>query len=272
MQYWDYHVHLENGPYTIEWLKKFIEQGQRNNVGEIGFSEHGYRFKQAYHLIHSDGYRGKWVREYSGQDIDEYIELIEEAKNEGFPVKLGIELDYIPEKEEEIREFVKQYPFDYVIGSVHWLGDWGIDLDQKDWENKDVYDAYKRYFDILKQAAKSRIFSFLGHPDVIKVFGYRPGVDITELYENAAKVIAENGQCVEVSTAGLRKPVGEMYPSQAFLEILKKYDVPVILDSDAHYPEHVGYMFDKGIDYIKKCGYTSLCRFKKMSRHTEVLE
>ncbi|WP_026486504.1 histidinol-phosphatase [Caldanaerobius polysaccharolyticus] len=269
MHYWDYHVHLENGPYTIEWLSEFVRHGQSRNVAEIGFSEHGYRFKQAYHLICTDGYRGSWVEKHGGEDIEEYIGLIEKAKHRGFSVKLGIELDYIPEKEEEIRQFVKQYPFDYVIGSIHWLGDWGIDLDPRDWEDKDVYDAYKRYFEILKQAAKSRIFSFLGHPDVIKVFGYKPWEDITELYEDAAKVIAENGQCVEVSTAGLRKPVGEMYPSQVFLEILSKYGVPVILNSDAHYPEHVGYMFDKGIDYIKKCGYTSLCKFEKLSRRIE---
>ena len=268
MKFYDFHVHLEQGPYTIEWIRRFYEVGEKRGVVEVGFSEHGHRFKESVGLLASDGFRGKWTREEAIESIEDYIEVVEKAKKLGLPVKLGIELDFVPEYEEEIRRFAKSYPFDYVLGAVHWLGDFGFDhpalIDE--WKERNVDEIYKEYFDTLLIAVKSGIFDAIAHPDVIKVFGYRPSQDMSRWYEQLAKSLRQMDICLEVSTAGIRKPVGELYPSQELMKYFKKYQVPVIISSDAHVPEDVGRDFDKALEFIKSFGYDKICYFDKRIR------
>ncbi len=268
MHFKDYHVHLEKGPYTIEWLKRFFDEGKKNSIEEIGFSEHGHRFLQAKDLHKSEGFRGQWTSTEAVCDIDDYIQLVKEAKDMGYPVKLGIEMDYFPEFESEIRGFIENYPFDYVLGSVHWLGDFGFDHPDliKKWDTLDVDEIYEQYFEVLSKAINSGIFDCMSHPDVIKVFGHKATKDISHIYDKIAKEIKMQGLCVEVSTAGLRKPVQEIYPSPSFMSILKKHDIPIMLNSDAHIPEDVGRDFDKALDFIKAYGYNKLCYFTKRKR------
>lgn len=264
MKFRDYHVHLENGPYTIEWLKKFFDEGSKKGVVEIGFSEHGHRFKEAVELTKSDGFRGTWTKGEATQSIEDYIKLIEQAKSLGFAVKLGIEMDYIPEYEDEIRKFINYYPFAYVIGSVHWLGDFGFDHPDliSEWDAKDVDQIYDEYFEILMYAIKSGIFDVMAHLDVIKVFGHRAKQDLTAVYDKLAEAIKEQGLCAEVSTAGFRKPVGEIYPAPLFMKYLAKYNIPIMINSDAHFPEDVGKDFDKALEFVKEYGYDQLYYFK----------
>jgi len=263
----DYHVHLETGPYTIDWIKEYIKIAKERNVTDLGFSEHGYRFKQSKAILFNP-----WVEERQTEDIEEYIAVVEEAKKEGLPVKLGIELDYIPGKEKEIEQFLKPYPWDYVIGSVHWIDAWGFDLSEmkKQWENKNIIDVYKAYFDRIEQLLESKQFDILGHLDVIKVFGHRPNqVDegkLFALYDNIVEKIRKSGITVEMSTAGLRKPIKELYPAPALMERLKKYDIPMMINSDAHRPEHVGADYDIGIDYLKSYGIDTISTFKQRKR------
>lgn len=270
MEFRDFHVHLENGPFSLEWMQKFIEVGKKRNVIEIGFSEHGHRFKESVGLLASDGFRGEWTQKDATESIDEYIKSVERAKKSGLPVKLGIELDYVPEYEDEIRKFASSYPFDYVIGSVHWLGDFGFDhpLLENIWKNSDVNKLCHDYFSVLTMAVKSGIFDFIAHPDVIKVFGYRASEDMAPVYEEFAKTAKTADICMEVSTAGLRKPVGEIYPSPEIMSFFKKYDIPIIINSDAHLPEDVGRDFDKALEFVKSFGYNKLCYFDKRIRKT----
>ncbi|MDN5332527.1 MAG: histidinol-phosphatase family [Tepidanaerobacteraceae bacterium] len=264
----DYHVHLEQGPYTIEWVKRFLEEGKKRSLKEIGFSEHCYRFYQAKHLWWSRGPRGKWHEERATENIEEYISLVEDAKKQGFPVKLGIEVDYIPEWEDEIRHFVSFYPFDYVIGAVHWLGDFGFDNPDfmDEWERRDIYETYIEYFEVLTNAVSSSIFDIIAHIDVIKVFGHKTEEDLSPMYQKVARTMQKAGVCAEVSTAGLRKPVGEIYPSPDIVIQLKNYEIPVIINSDAHRPEDVGRDFDKALEYVKSFGFKNLCCFEKRKR------
>lgn len=268
MKFYDFHVHLEEGPYTIEWIRRFIEIGEQRGIIEIGFSEHGHRFKESVGLLASDGFRGKWTKEVATESIADYIKVVEEAKNLGLPVKLGIELDYIPEYEEEIRKFAKSHSFDYVLGSVHWLKDFGFDHPVliHEWDQKNVDEVYDEYFDTLLLAVKSGIFDAIAHPDVIKVFGHKARKDMSERYDQLAKAIKQMDICVEVSTAGLRKPVGELYPSPQLLKLFKKYEVPIMINSDAHVPEDVGRDFDKALNYIETFGYDEICYFDKRVR------
>jgi histidinol-phosphatase (PHP family) len=268
MKFRDYHVHLEQGPYTMEWIKRFVEEGVKKGVAEIGFSEHGHRFVQAKDLWKSEGFRGQWTLKEATEDIDEYVKIVEKAKGLGLPVKLGIEMDYIPEYEDEIRDFINKYSFDYVLGAVHWIGDFGFDHPAliNEWNLRDMDDTYREYFDILLKAIKSGIFDCIAHPDVIKVFGHRARGDLSQMYEEAAKAMKEMDLCAEVSTAGFRKPVGELYPAPLMLECFRKYDVPIMINSDAHRPEDVGRDFDKALDFVKSYGYDRFCFFDKRQK------
>jgi len=256
----DYHTHTERGPYTVAWLERFLEVAKNSGIGEYGVSEHAYRFNQAGHLLDND-----WTRERRTEDLDEYMNMVLDARKAGHSVKFGIELDYVPGTETQLAEFIRQYPFDYVIGSVHWLGNFGFDLLEmkEQWNERDLYSTYDEYFSILSQMVKSRLFDFVGHPDVIKVFGYEPNdpVFLQNWYDRMAALFAENQSVIEISTAGLRKPVGKMYPAPAFLASCYAAHVPIVINSDAHRPEDVGADYDKAIAYARNAGYETLTVF-----------
>lgn len=258
----DYHIHVERGPYSLDWLERFIQQGKSVGITEFGISEHCYRFKQAGHLLDNP-----WNASRCTQDLNEYIALLNQAKAMGWPVRLGLEIDYVPEKEQDIREFLKAYPLDYVIGSVHWLGDWGFDLEETlpVWETANIDAVYQQYFQLIQQAAKSKLFSFLGHLDLIKIFGYRPLKDMTSLYEQTVRIISESNCAIEVSTAGLRKKVGEIFPQPQILRLCQQYGVPITLSSDAHEPQAVGENFAKALHLVQEYNYTSALGFEKFT-------
>ncbi|ADD03474.1 histidinol phosphate phosphatase HisJ family [Thermoanaerobacter italicus Ab9] len=264
----DYHVHIENGPYTIEWLKKFIDSGLSKGLVEIGISEHGHRFKEGYNAYKSDGFRGKWIKDYMDQSISDYVELIKEAKAMGLPVKLGIEADYFPGKEKEIKEFLEPYPWDYVIGSVHWIEDWGIDLEEsiEEWKTRDVDSVYLEYFNIIEKMAKTGLFDIIGHIDLVKIFGFRAKPYTFDKIRRNIKEISKAGIVIEVSTAGLRKPVGEIYPSKEIMGMIKEYNIPIVVNSDAHNPYDVARDFDKAYAYVKSYGINTLYYFEGKKR------
>ncbi|KEO84380.1 histidinol-phosphatase HisJ family protein [Tumebacillus flagellatus] len=261
----DYHVHTERGPYTVEWLENFVRTARERGVDELGISEHGYRFAQTRSLFHN-----AWTDERRTEDLDDYMQMFKDAKKAGLHVKFGLELDYIPGRDAEMRDFIKSYPFDYVIGSIHWIGDFGFDTPQylAEWDNWDVKDAYQQYFEILLQLSESKMFDFVGHADVIKVYGHEPddAVFLQNWYERLAKSFAANDQVVEVSTAGYRKPVNKVYPAPNFLRACYAERVPIVLNSDAHRPEDVGADYDRAVEYIQGVGYNQIVTFSQHQR------
>ncbi|MGI1691608.1 histidinol-phosphatase [Thermoanaerobacter uzonensis] len=264
----DYHVHIENGPYTIEWLKKFIDSGLSKGLVEIGISEHGHRFKEGFEVYKSNGFRREWIKTYMDQSIEDYVELIKEAKQMALPVKLGIEADYFPEKEKEIKDFLATYPWDIIIGSVHWIDDWGIDLEEsiEEWHRRDVDEVYLEYFNIIEKMAKTGLFDIIGHIDLVKIFGFRPNYKVFEKIERNIEEISKTGIVIEVSTAGLRKPVGEIYPSKEIMGMIKEYNIPIVVNSDAHMPQDVARDFDKAYAYVKSFGINTLYYFEERKR------
>ncbi|HEX3015104.1 MAG TPA: histidinol-phosphatase HisJ family protein [Desulfobacteria bacterium] len=254
----DYHIHLEKGPYSLEWLEKFIAQGKSCGIQEFGISEHAYRFRQARQILQQP-----WAEARCTQNLDEYVALLEKAKAAGLPVKLGIEMDYVPGKEAEIAALAQAFPFDYIIGSVHWLGDWGFDLAEfmPRWEQAEVNAVYRQYFEVIQQAAASKLFNILGHLDLVKIYGYRPTTRLTDLYQQTIKVIAQSGCTVEISTAGLRKKVGEIYPHPEILALCREYAIPITLSSDAHEPHLVAENFPQALALASKFGYTQVNTF-----------
>src|SRR5690606_10948008 len=148
---------------------------------------------------------------------------------------------------------------DYIIGSIHWIGDFGIDLAEfkQEWEKRDVVEIYKSYFDQVVTLAQSNLFDIIGHIDLVKIFQYVPSDEdfLLEQYERATDALAESKTCVEISTAGLRKPVGELYPDKRLLQKCFEKKIPIVLSSDAHFPKHVGADFNQAISLAKEIGY-----------------
>ncbi len=250
----DYHLHtfLSDG---IQKHEKYIKKAIKKKITEIGFSEHL-------------NFKGKdWVMKIS--DLATCVKIVEGLKKEAkIPLKLGIEIDYLPEGNKKIREIIENNPFDYIIGAVHFIGDWCFDCNEEisGYQNWDIDELYKAYFDLVQKAAKSRLFDIIAHPDIIKKFGFRPNGDISNLLKETAECFKENKVCIEVNTSGLDKPCKEIYPSKEFLKMCFNKGIPIIFGSDAHKPEEVGRYFEKAIKLVKGVGYTKITQFTKRKR------
>ncbi|MTI81564.1 MAG: histidinol-phosphatase [Firmicutes bacterium] len=261
----DYHIHVERGPYTVEWLREFKKQAEKVGIEEWGISEHAYRFVETSHI-----FMNNWVKERQTETMKDYLAMIGDAREQGMKVKFGIEMDYFPGKEEEISRFISEYPFDYVIGSVHWIDQWGFDLDEmkEEWDKRKVEDVWVEYFNRIVSLAESRLFDIAGHIDLAKIFKYIPTDDnfLLEQYQRVAKVLADNELTIEISTAGLRKPVGEIYPQPTLLKKCCQHGVPIVINSDAHCPEDVGADYRQAVELARSVGYSEVQVFNHRKR------
>jgi len=254
----DYHIHTPLCGHAEGEPREYVETALKMGLDEIGFSDHL--------ILHMD------KREYSMplHQFPNYIRLIGEVKREfqGYPIKIGVEVDYAPGYLEMIQEVLKDHPIDYVIGSVHCLGEWVFDDPRyvAEYKRRDIDEVYEEYFKLFKEAVSSALFDIMAHPDLVKKFGYRPVRDIHSLLEDVTDLLAKVGICVEVNTSGLRKPVGEIYPSEEFLRLCYRRGVPITLGSDAHKPQDVGRDFDKALKLIKNVGYEEIAIFSKRRR------
>jgi histidinol-phosphatase (PHP family) len=266
----DYHIHLERGPWALDWVKRFWETARSRGVTEIGFSEHPHRFRECRATYPPPAAMAGWIDEQATESIGDYLRVVEDARRAGLPVRLGLEADFLPGYESALERVIRGYPWDYVIGSVHWLPPesgrevwWGFDQPdlRSEWERRDVGTVYRSYFELIQAAAETGLFDFIGHPDVIKVFGYRPSEDLAPLYDSTAAAFARAGVCAEINTAGWRKPVGEAYPAPGLLQACRLAGVPTLINSDAHSPEDVGRDFDRAAALAREAGYTSVATF-----------
>jgi histidinol-phosphatase (PHP family) len=240
-------------------VEPFVETARAVRVDEIGFTEHVYYFKQT---------RPLWTVPYHTErcvyDIEAYVDAIVAAKERGLPVKLGLEVDYVPGREDETRALLSPYPWDYLLGSIHWLDDFSTDSDPRLIDELGVDGGWRRYFETLAAAARSGLFDSLSHPDVIKIFDVRPERTFVEqLHDEFVAAVAGSGTALEVSTAGLHKPVAELYPDPHLLRAARALGVPVTLASDAHYPELVGRDFGRALELMRNAGYETITVFER---------
>ncbi|HUI06094.1 MAG TPA: histidinol-phosphatase HisJ family protein [Verrucomicrobiae bacterium] len=251
----DYHMHtrLTDGVgEPVEYARVAVERG----LDEIGCADHAPLA----------GLETDWHMKKS--DLETYVGWVCEAQKK-FPklhVKLGLEVDFMPGCETWVRELAALYPWDFFLGSVHFIGEFAVDGRAEDWRNEDVDARWREYFELWKQAARSRLFDSLAHPDLPKKFGFRPKVDFAPVYEDALRAVADSAVAIEVSTAGLRKPCKEIYPGKQFLGIAQRLNVPITLGSDAHVPQDVGQDFDRAVALARSCGYDKVCRFTLRKR------
>jgi histidinol-phosphatase (PHP family) len=224
-----------------------------------------HRFEQALAV-----WQHPFWREYAVDDLDAYCEFVRERTD----LRLGVEADFIVGAEDRMASLLDERDFDYVVGSVHFLRDQSIDMDDYSvWDRgHSPEEIWERYFQTLGQAARSGLFDILAHPDLVKVWGPerpRPAGDPRRYYEPAVEAIAESGIAVEVSTAGLRKRAREIYPAEAFLQMCVDAGAPVALSSDAHRPEDVGADYAQALELLARVGIGELCVFEHRSRRLE---
>lgn len=264
----DYHLHLrdehEDIAHEPRAIGPFLETAVARGVDEIGFAEHVYYFRQT-----SEIWDVPYLSERCVYDLDDYCEAVLAAKEVGLPVKLGIEVDYVGEKQARLGEILDGYPFDFRLGSVHWLDGLAVDMIPGIWETMSADEVWSKYVQALCELAVGGTVDVAAHPDLPKIFGHRPDpVLLEELHEQAALTIAASGLAIEISTAGLRKPVGELYPDPAFLQAFVRAGVPVTLASDAHAPDLVGADFDEAMALARSagCGAVAVFEGRRMSR------
>jgi histidinol-phosphatase (PHP family) len=265
----DYHMHLRNGREEIAhdtWtVDPFVETAKAAGVDEIGFTEHVYYFKQTSSLWDVPYQSGRCV-----YDFEPYVRAVLEARERGLPVKLGLEVDYVPGREDETREILAPYPWDYLLGSVHFIDGLGVDGEEpRMLDVLGVEESWRKYFETVGAAARSGLFDALSHPDLVKIFGGERPESFD--YGPVVAAIAESGVAVEVSTAGLRKPVRELYPHPDFLSACHARSVPVTMASDAHSPDVVGRDFDLALELLRSVGYETVTVFDARRSRQEPL-
>jgi histidinol-phosphatase (PHP family) len=271
----DYHVHLrpderENTPerfFTRANAERYREAAEERGITELGVAEHVYRFHQALEV-----WEHPFWREYAVDDLDGYCAFVRDDTD----LKLGIEADFIPGREDRMANLLDGRDWDYVVGSVHFVGDESLDTEEFSiWkQTASAERIWSRYFEMLGQAAQSGLFDVLAHPDLVKVWGKDrpvPDGDLRRFYYPAMEAIADAGVAVEVSTAGFRKPVGEIYPAPAFLEMAIDAGTPLALSSDAHVPEQLGWEYERAVELLESMGVKEIAVFEKRERRLEPL-
>jgi len=200
------------------------------------------------------------------EELPFYHALLERVRAEAgdFYVGIGLEADFHPGTEYFVQRLLAQYDYDYVIGSVHYIGTWPFDNPRymAEFEERDLREVYRAYFKLVAQAARTGLFHAIGHLDLPKVMGYRPPEGYADLAEEALEVIASEGLALEVNTAGWRKKAAEIYPSPKLLARAQALGIPVVLGSDAHRPQEVAHRFADAVEILRATGYTQAVVFK----------
>ncbi len=270
----DYHVHLRPDDadtpaeryFTAANAERYRTVAEERGIAELGVAEHIHRFTAAL-----DIWQHPWWRQNARDDVDAYCAWVREETD----LKLGIEADFVAGREDRIASFLEAREWDYVIGSVHFLREQAVDM-PGDWDvwgrGESAERIWRRYFETLAEAARTGFYDIMAHPDLVKVWGGErplPDGDPRRYYEPAIEGFLDGGVAVEVSTAGLRKPVGEIYPSLAFLEMVVDAGLPVALSSDAHVPDQLGYRYEEAVALLESVGIGELCVFEGRQRRME---
>ncbi|CAN0450788.1 unnamed protein product, partial [Phaeothamnion confervicola] len=223
------------GHLSIDWIGRYVRRAESRAVAEIAVTEHVYRFTEAREWLDDPFWRAE-----ATEDVDAYCDAIAAAREEGLPVLVGVEMDWFTDRQDEIRAFLEGRPFDIVLGSIHFLNGQAIDNpNDADSERLPVERLWSDYLQELVAAAESGLYDVMSHPDLPKVFGRRIPAALDGLLDDVVAAIATTGVAIECSSAGLRKPVGELYPEPGLLARFRRAGVPVTLSSDAHAPEDV---------------------------------
>jgi histidinol-phosphatase (PHP family) len=256
----DYHMHTPLCQHATGEPDDYARRALEIGLTEIGFSDHSPMRQDDF-----DDWRMRF------DQLDEYVESVRKAQKD-FPqltTRLGLEVDFLPGQEDWIRDLAARHPWDYFIGSVHYISDnWAVDNPNKlsEWKQRDAFEVWSVYFDRLTRAAETGLFEIIGHADLPKKFGHRPTRDCAPLYERFLTAAKKHNCAIELNTAGLRKDCQEIYPSREILQLAFQKGVRITFGSDAHAPEEVGMNFVEAVQLARQVGYTECCRFSQRQR------
>ena len=249
----DLHNHSILCNHSVGSMEEFIKQAIQKEIKVYGFSDHGPM-----------NYDPKYRMTFEEMDI--YEKWIDNLKLKYPQIKIlkGYEVDFTPEVDKK----VLQREVDYLIGSIHFLDNWGFDNPEflSVWKERDVDDVYREYFDLVVKLAQSKMFDIVGHFDLIKVFNFKPNEDIKKLAKDAIEAIGDNNLVVEINTAGIRKAVNEPYPSITLLEMIKNSGIDITFGSDAHNPSQVGFYLKECYNTAKFLGYKKAVYFENREK------
>ena len=277
----DSHVHLqphgERPPVDRDRIELYVRCARANGVDAIALTEHLFRFREAYDLLggwwESDpnpslaAATAAYWDDHVNLSLPEYVRLIEDAKADGLPVYLGLEMDWIPGRADDLRRLVAPYAWDIVLGSVHWIG--GFLIDSRDfldeWERRGADRVFAEYCALIADLADSHLADVLAHADLPKLWGHEPA-SFVPLHDTIVAAAARGGCAIEINTNGLRVPAAEIYPAEAVLRAARAADIPVTLASDAHIPERIGLSFDKARERAEAAGYSEFSAYSGRKR------
>ncbi len=255
----DYHTHTSLCGHAVGTVEEYVEAAIARGLTEIGFADHAPL---------PDGMReGITMRV---DEVERYIALVDEARASfggRIKVRTGLEVDF-PFFDTFDVKYLSDPRIDYLIGSCHFLGDWPFDHDAhvERFAERDIDDIYAEYYGILARLIESGAFNIIGHFDVVKKFGHHPRGDFGSCIGRLARGCAARGIAVELNTAGLRKPVGEIYPSEKIIGILFRENVAVTLGSDSHAPGEIAHEFPRAVEILRKIGYRKISGFASRRR------
>lgn len=248
----DSHMHLEYGPLDKSYVMEFVNEAIEKGLDEIHILDHSHRFiefEPMYEDLKKIEVQKIWLENKKMKFKDnllDYVNLMEEIKKDNLPIniKYGLEICYTPQNKEFIKDVLKPYKFDFLVGAVHSIDGILYDMNfSKEilWDKFDTNQIYKRYYELVMDLIESDLFSQLAHPDTIKLFNYYPTYDLKDTYNLMAKKLNEHHMLAECNTGCYyRYNHKDLGLSDELLEILLKNNVEIITASDAHHPNDVG--------------------------------
>ncbi|MBW5448984.1 histidinol-phosphatase HisJ [Cohnella sp. CFH 77786] len=256
----DYHTHHVRCGHAVGTLEQYIESAIAQGMVQIGLSDH-------MPLLHVDPASYYPEMAMPMDELPRYVEeclKLKEKYRDRISVRVGLEGDYIEGHEDEIAKIIEAYPWDYVIGSVHFLGTWDVtDFRQvHNWEGRNIFQVYEQYYGAVRKAAAAGLYDYIGHIDAIKRFGYRPEEDTAELEESALQAVAKHGLAIELNAAGIHTAAKEMYPSPRILKRARELGIPVTYGSDAHHPDRVGQKAEEAERILRSSGINEIATFE----------
>ncbi len=282
----DYHLHLwphsqSDAQTTVDQVAAYCEHAVAQGVTEIAVTEHLFRFTQAkdrlggfWNDLPGDelrpGMAAYWDH-HARVDLDDYVEVVQAVKAAGLPVVLGLEVDYYRDRMDDVADLLEGYPFDVLLGSVHWLGTWRFDVlgDPQvlaEWDHRDIDQVWEEYTRSMEELGASGVCDVFAHPDLVKIAGRRPAVP-DEFYDRIAEAAVASGMAAELSSAGWRKPVGEEYPAPPLLRRFVERGVPLTTASDAHTLPDVAERADDLRTLLTSAGVSTLRGFRDRKPH-----
>jgi histidinol-phosphatase (PHP family) len=281
----DYHLHLWPHSERSVWFKldqiaRYCEMARENGVNELALTEHTHRFVDVRAAMGdfwvkrghepTSAAMAEYFDFHARNSLDEYVELAVAAKESGLPVKVGMEVDFYPGQMDQMSALLTQYPFDVLIGSVHWLGTWQFDdytneVHFAEWDARDVDAAWRSYGEAVGELAATRSVDVLAHPDLIKVAG-RIASAPEELWDAIAEAALAVDVSIECSSAGWKKPVGEQYPALGLLDRLAAGGATFTTASDAHGEDRVGERAGDLADLLAARGVSELAAYEGRRR------